>query len=74
MGFVKGLLQRMQLIPFKRQSLDGDNFLACGLHGKHKAGADCLAIHQNSAGAADAMLTADVGSGEPEFMTQEVAE
>ncbi len=36
--------------------------------------AHCLAIHQNGAGAADAVLTANVSPGESDFMSKKVAE
>ena len=44
------------------------------LHREHEAGAHRRAVHQHGAGAADAVLAADVGAREPEVLAQEVAE
>ena len=47
---------------------------AVGLDGEHQAGARGLAVDEDGAGAADAVLAADVGAGEPEVLAQEVDE
>src|SRR5262249_48029271 len=48
----------------------GCDLIAVGLHRQHQAGADRLAIEQDGAGAADAMLAAGVGAVEQEILTQ----
>ena len=58
----EGLLHRMQRVAIG-QSFDGADFLALGLHGEHQAGAHRLAIDDHGAGAADAVLAADMGAG-----------
>ena len=46
--------------------------IAVGLHGEHQAGAHRLAVEQHRAGAADAVLAAGMGAGEPELLAQAV--
>src|SRR5262245_53650019 len=58
----EGLLQRMQHVALC-QALDGADRPALGLHRKHQTRAHGLAIEQDGAGAADAVLAADVGAG-----------
>ena len=58
----EGLLHRMQLVAV-RETLDGTDFLAVGLHGEHQARAHWFAIDNDRAGAADTMLATDMGSG-----------
>ena len=57
-----------------RKTLDGGDRRAVGLHREHQARADRLAVHQHGAGAAHAVLAADVGPGEPQLAAQEVAQ
>ena len=45
------------------QALDGADLLAVGLHREHQAGAHRLAVDDHGAGAADAVLAADMGAG-----------
>ena len=52
-------LRRLGAMPF-----DGDDFGAVGLHREHDAGAHGLAVEEDRAGAADAVLAADMGAGE----------
>ena len=47
---------------------------AVGLHGEHDAGAHRLAVEEHRAGAADAVLAADVRAGQTQLVPQEVAE
>ena len=49
-------------------------FAAFGLHREDQAGAHRLAVDQHGAGAADAVLAADVGAGEAKLMAQAVGE
>ena len=44
------------------------------LHGEHQARAHRLAVDQHRAGAADAVLAADLGAGQPELVAQEVGQ
>ena len=48
--------------------------MAVGLHREHQAGADRRAIEQDRAGAAHAVLAADMGAGEQQFVAQEIAQ
>ena len=47
---------------------------AFGLHREDEAGAHRLAVDQHGAGAADAVLAADVGAGQPQLVAQAVGE
>jgi phage terminase large subunit-like protein len=47
---------------------------AVGLRGEHEAGLDRLAVEQHRAHAADALLAADVGTGQAEVVAEEVDE
>ena len=58
----EGALQRVQLVAIG-QSLDGADRLAVGLHGEHQAGAHGLVVDDHGAGAAHAVLAADMGAG-----------
>ncbi len=66
------LLQRMQLVGIRRDAFDGQNLVPVGLHGEHKARARRTAVEQNSAGAAHAVLAAEMGAGETKLMADEV--
>jgi hypothetical protein len=46
--------------------------VAVGLDGQHQAGAHGLAVEQDGAGTAHAVLAADVGAGEIEVVAEEV--
>ena len=54
------------------QALDGGDRVVLGGDGEHQARAHRLAVDEDGAGAADAVLAADVGAGEPEVVAQEV--
>ena len=58
----ESLLHHMQVVAF-RQALDGADLLAFGLHGEDQAGAHRLALDDDGAGAADAVLAADMRAG-----------
>ena len=47
---------------------------ALGLHREHQAGARRHAVDLHGAGAADAVLAADMGAGGAEDVAQEIAE
>ena len=59
----EGLLQRVQLVAVRRQPFDGADLLAVRLHGEHQARAHRLAVDEHGAGAADAVLAADMRAG-----------
>src|SRR5215831_12769415 len=71
---VERLLQRMQLLGARRDAFDGEKVVAVRLHGEHQARARGTAIHQDRAGAADAVLAADMGTGKAELMADEIRE
>jgi len=47
---------------------------ALGLRREHQAGPDRVAVDQHRAGAAHAVLAAQVGAGEPELVPQKICE
>ncbi len=49
-------------------------FAALGLHRQHQAGAHRGAVDDDGAGAADAVLAADMGAGQPQVVAQAVGE
>ena len=53
---------------------DGQDLVAVRLHGEHQARARRAAIEQDRAGAADAVLAAEMRAGEAELMAQEIGE
>ena len=69
----EGALHRMQLVAV-REPLDGADLLAVGLHGKHQAGAHRLAVDDHGAGAADAVLAADMGAGLPAILADRIGQ
>ena len=68
------LLQRMQLVGAGGDALDGQHLVAVGLHRQHQAGARRAAVEQDGAGAADAMLAAEMGAGEAELVADEIGQ
>ena len=56
------------------QALDRADVGAVRLDGQDDAGADAGAVQQHRAGAADAMLAADVGAGQAKVLAEEVDE
>ena len=67
----EGALQRMQFVAVG-EPFDGADFLALGLDGEHQAGAHRLVVDDDRAGAADAMLAADMGAGLPAIVANGV--
>ena len=55
-----------------RQALDGLDRGAVALHGQHQAAAHDLAVHPYRAGAAHAVLAADMASGQRQILAQEI--
>ena len=66
-------LQRMKLVAV-RQSFDGADFLPSRLHREHQAGANRLAFDEHRAGAADAVLAADMGAGLPAIVAHHIGQ
>src|ERR1700674_2361179 len=69
----EGALQRMHLAA-TRKSLDGADRLAVDLHGEHQAGAHRRAVDQHRAGAAHAVLAADMGAGLPAIVADRIGQ
>src|SRR5207244_5677108 len=65
------LLQRRQRAVLS-EALDGLQLVPVDLGGEHQTGADGDAFEDHRAGAADAVLAADVGTGEAEPVAEEV--
>jgi hypothetical protein len=61
-------------LPIPGQAFHGRHLGPVRLDGEHEAGADRLAVDEHGAGAARSVLAADVGSGEPEVVAEEVDE
>ena len=55
-----------------RQAFDGLDDGAVALHGEGQTAADDFAIEQDGAGAADAVLAADMGAGERQIVAQKI--
>ena len=68
---VERLLQLRELARV-RQPFDRVHAPAVGLHREHEAAAHDLAVHAHGAGAAHAVLAADVRAGEAQLLAQEV--
>src|SRR5262249_50118104 len=66
-------LQRMQR-AILGQAFDGLDPMTVGLDREHEAGAHRVAVEQHGARPADAVLAADMSSGEVEIVAQEVAQ
>src|ERR1700738_3537293 len=66
--FHEGSLHRVHHVAIGK-TFDSTNGFAGGLHGKHQARADRLAIDNHRASAADAGFAADMGSGLPALFT-----
>ena len=65
------LLQRVQF-PSPAAALDGQHLDTLQLAGKQQAGPGCLAVDQDGAHAADAVLAAEMRAGEAEVVAQRV--
>ena len=70
---LKRLLQRMERL-IRREPFNGENLFAVGLGGKEQTGTNRATIEQHRAGAAHAVLAADVGSDQAEIMAQKIDE
>src|SRR6185436_16740879 len=67
-----GLLDRVQLVLARRQSLDRHDVTAFGLTGKDETGARQLAVEVHRAGPALALLAGVLRAGEREPLAQHV--
>ena len=67
------LLQRVQVLGVA-EALDGEHLLAPGLDREHEARPDGDTVDDHGAGAADAVLAAEMGAGQPELFAEEVGE
>ena len=68
------LLQRVQRLSVGRKTLDRGDLMPVRLHGEHQARARGEVIEQDRAGAADAVLAAEMRAGEAEAVAQEIGE
>jgi hypothetical protein len=64
----------MELIPIAGQRLYRGDLMPIGLNREHQAGADRFTVELHRAGPANPMLAADMGTGQPQFMPQEIAQ
>ena len=69
----EGALQRIELVAV-RQAFDGADLLAVRLHREHQARAHRLAVDEHRAGAADAVLAADMRAGLPAILADRVGQ
>src|ERR1700722_9504676 len=69
---VECLLQRMQGLRVGCDTLDRHDLVAVGLHREHQARSRRIAVEQNGAGAAHAVLAAKMSAGEAQLMAQEI--
>src|SRR5262249_1319165 len=56
----------------RAEAFDGADRLAVRLHGEHQGGAHRLAVEDHRAGAADAVLAADMGAGLPAVVADRI--
>ena len=69
----EGALQRVELVAVG-QPFDGADLSAVGLHREHQAGAHRLAVDQHGAGAAHAVLAADMRAGLPAILADRIGQ
>src|SRR5664279_2680124 len=70
----EGLLHRVQSTVAARKALNGRDSGPVGLGSKDRAGLHALAVHQHSARPTRRRVAADVGSGKPHGLPQEIYE
>ena len=70
----KAVLQGVQIVRAGVQTLDGRHLPAIRLHGEEQAGADGFTVEEYGAGAADAVLAADVRARQAQVVAQEIAQ
>src|SRR6202051_3384769 len=69
---VERLLQRVQGAVVNSDALDRQDLVPVGLHREHQARSRRIAVEENGAGAAHAVLAAEMGAGQAELMAQEI--
>ena len=74
MALLERLLHRTERSVGVRAALDGGDLLAVDADGEEETGPHRLAVDEHRAGAADAVLAADVGAGQPQVVAQRVGE
>src|SRR5262249_48338254 len=74
MVFMEGLLQGVQLVGRQRDALDGENIMAVRLHREHQAGARRTIVEEDGACPANAVLAAEMGTGEAKLVTDEISQ
>src|SRR5262249_53436340 len=57
-----------------RDALDGENIMAVRLHREHQAGARRTIVEEDGACPANAVLAAEMGTGEAELVTDEISQ
>ena len=70
----KDLLQRVERVTGSRQPFNRHHAPALRLYGQHEAAPDGKAVEQHGAGAADAVLAAEMSAREVEVVAEEVGE
>jgi hypothetical protein len=73
----ESLLNRMQWLAIFRQSrqpFDGQDSCTVCLHGEEETRPDGLAVEENGAAAADSLLAAQMSTGEPKMVAQEISQ
>jgi hypothetical protein len=71
---LEGPLQRIERAVRRGERFNRGDGTAFGLHRERQAGAHRNPVEQHRAGAAHAMLAADMGAGRPDDMAQKVGE
>ncbi len=78
MALAEGFLQRVQDFIGLRapggKAFDGLHLATVRLDREQEARPDRLAVHEHRAGTAGAVLAAEVGAGQAEFLTEQVGE
>ncbi|MCY1248374.1 hypothetical protein D9M72_617980 [compost metagenome] len=70
----EGVLQRRQLSPLRREAFYRSDRRTVSLHSKHAAGTHGFAVEHHGACAADPVFTADMRTGQTEFVAKEINE
>ena len=73
MALAERLLHRVHVLG-RAEALDGGDLVAVGRDREQQAGPHRLAVEQHGARAADPVLAADVGAGQPQVVAQHVGQ
>ncbi len=71
---MEGFLDGVEMVGIGSQAFDGENVVAVGLDREEQARTHRLAVEEDGAGPAHAMLTPHVGAGEAQVVADKVAE